>query len=82
MKCYNVDNLNHWVNCRTNGVLIRIAHCITSNCSFMGLGPFTTKVTILNVFFRIIPRVNSAFSDLEDKSPMGGGTTDRGRLVS
>ena len=24
----------------------------------------------------------NTFSDLEDKGPMGGGTTDRGRLVS
>ena len=27
-------------------------------------------------------RENGSFSGLEDKSPMGGGTTDRGRLVS
>jgi hypothetical protein len=27
-------------------------------------------------------RENNTFSDLEDKSPIGGGTTDRGRLVS
>ncbi len=34
-NCYNVSNLNHWVNSRSRSVLIRVTYSITSNRSMV-----------------------------------------------
>jgi len=52
-------------------------------CATAHLAKWVFGVCIGGLARRAGPRrKNGSFSGLEDKSPMGGGATDRGRLVS
>src|SRR3989339_169211 len=58
-QCDDVENLDHWVDGRTRGVLVRIAYRVAGNRGLVSIGALAPVVARLDELFRVVPRAAS-----------------------